>query len=80
MTGCAPECDLRPVPFDARTLWRCGLRCPSAKGKQRKGEISSSYAGINRIKFIGFAGKSTVFCRQTASISVHQHTPEQARV
>ena len=68
MTGCAPECDA-PSSFGcARTV------------TLQEGEISSSYAGINRIKFIGFDGKSTVFCRQTASISVHQHTPEQGGV
>ena len=46
MTGCAPECDLCPTPLDARTV------------ALQEWEISSSYAGINRIKFIGFAGKS----------------------
>jgi len=49
------------------------------KGVATQGEIGSSSAGINRIKFVGFAGQHVVSNRLPA-ISVHQHTPEQRRV
>ncbi len=51
---------------------------PARVGLARQGEIGSSSAGMNRIKFVGFAGRPDG-C-QAARISVHQHTPEQARV
>ncbi len=64
--------DLCPHPGRMR---RGKVRLPTAKWQGRK--IGSSYAGINRIKFIGFAGQPEF---QTAPVSVPQHTPEQPRV
>jgi hypothetical protein len=44
----------------------------------RDKEVGSSSAGMNRIKFVGFAGSLTE--RQAPCISALAHTPEQARV
>jgi hypothetical protein len=44
----------------------------------RDKKVSSSSAGMNRIKFVGFASSPEFL--QVSCISAHQHTPEQARV
>jgi len=59
--------DRRAAPVEAVRATRVRAR-----------EVGSSSAGMNRIKFVGFASQPDI--RQAARISAHQHTPEQAPV
>jgi len=64
---------VRPPGAAAPGAWRANKNC----GHGDK-EVGSSSAGMNRIKFVGFASSPEFL--QDPCISAHQHTPEQARV
>jgi hypothetical protein len=57
---------------------RLGHGVPAKKCGHGDKEVGSSSAGMNRIKFVGFASSPEFL--QDPCISAHQHTPEQARV
>jgi hypothetical protein len=69
--------DLRP----AGHIQQVQLHAPHVAGRSTQGaqqEVGSSSAGMNRIKFVGFAGLPEFL--QASPISAHQHTPERCGV